>query len=96
MIKNKEFWDTWVKNNQDPYGRCCVNVARRVMEILDEDSTPLHAGYFPDLNTPHGIICKADEDVQAGGITGAMAGAVCAMVVSCHSRGDEFKSMYGG
>ena len=56
-------------------------MARRVMEVLDEDE---------DFDT-HDIICRADEDVKAGGITGFMAAAVASMVWTCHSRGDEFR-----
>ena len=92
----QEDWQKWVDNNDDPYGKCCVDVARRVMELLDlpEHAGPLHAGYSPDLQTPHGLICKADNDIKAGGITGFMAGAATQMVSHCHSRGDEFKKAH--
>lgn len=93
-IADQERWDQYVKINTDPYSKCCVDIARRVMELLDEDPTPLHTGYHPDAHTPHGIICKADADVDAGGITGAMAGAATAMVVECHSRGGEFRKIW--
>ena len=77
----QEDWDEWVKNNQDPYGKAYVDVARRVMEILDEVNE-----FDPDE-----IISQADEEVGAGGITGFMAGCVASMVSHCHSRGDEFR-----
>jgi hypothetical protein len=93
-IKNEEAWNGWVKANDDPYGGCCVRVAKRVMEILDEDTTPLHDGYWPDVHTPHGIICKADNDIDAGGITGAMAGFVAQMISTCHERGEEFRKIW--
>ena len=80
-IKDQEAWDKWVDANQDAYGGCCVNVARRVMEILDEGK---------DFDT-HSIICQAEDDIKAGGITGFMAGAVAAMVSKCHDRGEEFR-----
>ena len=95
-LKNEEAWNKWVEINDDPYGCCCVNVARRVMELLDETKEPLHPGYAPDLLTPHGLICKADEDIQAGGITGFMAGAVAQMVATCHERGEEFRKIWNG
>lgn len=91
MITDQKLWDEWVKHNKDPYGSACIKVARRVMELLDEDDTPLHHGYYPDLHTAHGLICKADEDTNAGGITGYMAGCVAQMITICHSRGDEFR-----
>jgi len=93
-LKNEQAWNEWVEANNDPYGGCCINVARRVMELLDEDQTPLHEGYSPDVHTPHGIICKADKDIDAGGITGAMAGFVARMVCECHVRGEEFRKVW--
>jgi len=93
-LKDEKRWDEYVKKNTDPYGECCVNVARRVMELLEERSEPLRHGYHPDLDTPHGLICKADNDIGAGGITGFMAGAVAAMVSECHERGEEFRKAW--
>ena len=81
MIKDQKAWDKVVKINKDPYGKACVDVARRVMEILDEETA---------FDT-HKIICQADEDVKARGITGYMAGCVAQMVSQCHSRGKEFR-----
>lgn len=80
-LKDKKSWNEWVEKNDDPYGKTCVNVARRVMEILDD-------GKDFDANE---IICKADDDIQAGGITGFMAGCVAQMVSGCHERGEEFR-----
>ncbi len=93
-LKDEKKWNSYVDKNTDPYGKCCVNVARRVMEILDSDHTPLHKGYYPDIHTAHGIICKADEDIKSGGITGFMASCVATMVSDCHERGTEFEESY--
>jgi hypothetical protein len=94
-IINKEKWNEYIEvNSKNGYSDCCVKVSERVMEILDEDDAPLHKGYYPDMQTAHGIICKADDDIDAGGITGFMAGAVAQMVKSCHSRGSEFWDSY--
>ena len=93
-IINQENWEKYVNANKDSYGGCCVDVARKVMEMLDDDPTPLKNGYYPDLATAHGIICKADDDIKAGGITGFMASAVVSMVYYCHSRGEEFVKSY--
>lgn len=93
-IINFDKWNKAVEANQDSYGKCCVDVARRVMEILDKDLTPLHAGYFPDIHTPHGIICKADHEIKAGGITGFIASCVTSMVSQLHNRGEEFKKFW--
>jgi len=93
IIKVKE-WEEYESKNQDPYGKCCVDVAREVMKLLDEDLTPLHKGYNPDIHTPHGLICKADDNINAGGITGFMAGAVASMISNVHSRGEEFRKIW--
>lgn len=79
-LKDQKAWDEWVKNNNDPYGKACVDVARRVMEILDEGK---------EFDT-YSIICQADKEIKAGGITGFMAGCVVQMVSHCHERGEEF------
>jgi hypothetical protein len=81
-IIDQVIWQSWVDANKDPYGVACVNVARRVMEILDEE---------PGDFDSHTIICRADNETKTGGITGLMAGAVASMVSQCHSRGEEFR-----
>ena len=83
IIKQKE-WDECVKVNDDPYGKACVDVARRVREILDKE---------PEFNC-HTIICRAGKEVEAGGITGFMAGCVAQMVSRCHDRGEDFRQRW--
>jgi len=95
-MKHEEKWNEWVRNNKDPYGKACIDVARQVMKLMEEDTTPLHNGYYPDIHTAHGLICKADEDIKAGGITGFMAGCVAQMVTECHERGEEFRKSHNG
>lgn len=96
-LKNEKLWDIWAKNNKDDaYSKCCVDIAKRVMELLDENDTPLRNGYHPDIYTAHGLICKADKDIDAGGITGFMEGAVAQMVSGCHERGEEFRKSWNG
>jgi len=29
-VEKEKDWQEWVKVNDDPYGKCCVDVARRV------------------------------------------------------------------
>ena len=81
-ITNIEDWKKQVKINDDSYGKACVDVAREVMRLLDEQE-----GEFD----PHTLICEADDAAKTGGITGFMAGCVASMVSHCHSRGDEFR-----
>ena len=90
-IAKQDYWKKQVDINKDPYGKCCINVARRVMEILDENTDkPIVLGYEGEMST-HGLICRADKDVKAGGITGFMAGCVAQIVGHAHSRGQEFR-----
>ena len=95
-LKNEKKWNGYVEKNTDAYGGACIKVARKVMELLDEDKTPLHNGYHPDIHTAHGLICKADKDINAGGISGFMAGCVAQMIFECHERGDEFRKSHNG
>lgn len=85
-IINDEAWKSWEENNKDAYGKCCVDVAREVMNILDKNK---------DFD-PHQIINDADDNIDAGGITGFMAGMVANMVSQCHSRGEEFRKAWNG
>lgn len=84
-VTNQVLWDNFVAKNSDQYGGCCVNVARRVMELLDNESGDFDC---------HKLICRADDDTKSGGITGFMAGAVASMVSGCHSRGEEFRKQW--
>lgn len=95
-LKDEKKWNDYVAKNTDTYGGACVKVARRVMELMDENPEPLRNGYYPDIQTAHGLICKADKDIKAGGITGFMAGCVAQMVFECHKRGDEFRKSHNG
>ena len=61
-ITNQQAWENWQKNNTDPYGGACVTVARRVMEILDEESE----------FDPYKIINRADDETKTGGIRGVL------------------------
>ena len=80
-LQNPDAWYRWERANTDPYGKACVDTARRVMEILD-------AGESFEC---HELICRADREVSAGGLTGYMAGAVAKMISECHVRGEEFR-----
>ena len=92
LKENKE-WQKVVETNQDDYGKACVDVAREVMNMLSEDDTPLHEGYYSDKYTPRGLICIADKKVY-GGITGLMERYVAQLVIKFHDRGEEFKTFW--
>lgn len=84
-VTNTEKWQTWKDNNQDAYGGCCVKVAEKAMEMLDKEGGEIDC---------HDLICRADKEAEAGGITGFMAGAVASMINQCHSRGEEFRKAW--
>lgn len=85
-IQDVEKWNNYITKNKDSYGKCCVDVAREVMRLLDAQPAV-------DFN-PSTIITQADKNIEAGGITGFMAGAVASMVSQCHSRGKEFQEKW--
>jgi len=88
-LKDGDRWMVFVKNNTDAYSKCCVDVARAVMELIDEQ-------YTNQSINASALIGDAESRVDSGGITGAMAGMVAQMVVQCHTRGEEFKKSWNG
>lgn len=94
-----EYWkdnEEWKKivgiNDSDPYSKATVDVARMVMEKLDDlsDEHKFAYGYYPKANTVHTIITEADDDVKAGGITGAMTCFAISIVRKFHRIGEAF------
>jgi len=84
---NKELLQNQIEINSDGYGSACVNIAVNIMEHLDLFEGEFNIGYSPDMTTPHGIICKCDDQ---GGITGFMAGAARNIVANCYKDGWKF------
>jgi hypothetical protein len=87
MIVDQEGWNKAVENNRDPYGKACIDVAQKVMEILDAEPGDFNA---------YDLVSRADKESEAGGITGFMAGCVASMVSHFHSRGEEFRKSWNG
>lgn len=86
-IKNIKKWENYENKNKEPYGKCCVDIARQVMKNLDEIIIDA------DFN-PHDLIVKSMKEVNESGITGFMAGAIAKMVVDCHEKGKEFNNAW--
>lgn len=84
---NKDALQKSIDANKDAYGSACVKVAINVMKYLDDFNGEFNIGYYPDMATPHGIICKCDDQ---GGITGFMASAARNIVAQCHKLGWKF------
>ena len=93
MIKNKKIWNSWVKANKDPYGKCCVDVARKVMELLDDGK---HKNYDPNkiITEAENKLIEEKKMKEEEGLTEFMAGCVAQMISKCHSRGKEFKKKW--
>ena len=85
-IVNEKVWAEYEDKNKDPYGGCCVKVSREVMRLLDGRK---------EFNA-FDLVCEASKNVDSGGITGFMSGAVATMVAKCHSRGEEFNDSWNG
>lgn len=80
-IELKKEFENWAEKNSDSYGKSCVDVARRAMEILDDGK---------DFET-HSLIVRSDKDVHGESeLTGYMAGVVASAIRYFHERGDEF------
>ena len=91
-ILKEQKWQKLVDINKDAYGKCCVDVAREVMKILDAKIHIVEARY--GMIDTYKLICLADDNVKGGGITGFMAGCVAQMVSEVHSRGEEFRKQW--
>ncbi len=85
-IIKKEDWEKKEETNKDPYGKCCIDVAREVMRLLDTEE-------YKDFDC-HKIICSAEKNVGEKGITGFMAGMIAQIVSYYHSRGKEFRKKW--
>lgn len=87
MIKNLKKWKKYEKLNKDPYGRCCVDIARQAMKNLDDT-------VMDDKFDPHDFIIRAMKEVGESGITGFMAWAIAQMIIDCHEQGDKFRVVW--
>lgn len=81
-LRNEKAWNNHVKINTDFYGKSCVDVARRAMEIIDETD-----------GIPDDLVLQASKELDAG-ITGFMAGCVASMISVCHKKGEEFRRIW--
>ena len=84
---NKKLLQEAIDTNKDAYSKACFDVAINVMQYLDNFEGDFNIGYYPDLTTPHGIICKCDNQ---GGISGFMAGAARNIVIWSYVSGWKF------
>lgn len=93
MITNKNKWNSYVKSNKEPYGKCCVDVARETMCLLDDDN---HKDFDPDeiiIEAEHKLM-EEKKMTEEEGITGFMASCIAEMISKCHSRGEEFRKKW--
>ena len=94
-LKNEKLWNEVVElNSSDGYSKACVIVAEKTMQFLDAFEHKLQKGYYPNLNTAHGLVCFADHYVKAGGLSGFQGSQVALIIRDCHERGEEFYKSY--
>lgn len=85
-IKDEISWKEWVDKNPTGIGRGCVDTARRVMELLDEEKEqPLN---------PQEVIVRASKELQGESPSWMQAGYIAQIVIQCHSRGEEFREAW--
>jgi len=82
------------ENNPDFCGKFIIDLAKKVMDRLDTDPTPLVNGYYPDPHTAHGLIHTTLDAMGEPSITGLMAAYMIQIIYGCHSRGKEFVNSY--
>jgi hypothetical protein len=86
--------EEFINKAPNEYSKCIAKVAKESMRLLDLHNKPLKNGYYPESGNAHNIVCQADDNISAGGITGAMSEYVAQLVKQCHSRGEEFYKSY--
>lgn len=88
-IINEQAWNAYVEINKDDFSKVCVDIARIVMERLDEEPKPLH-GWVRVMS----FICMACEEINVGDINSFQLGYIVSIVRLVHSRGEEFWEAY--
>jgi len=83
-IINTKDWDIWVEKNQNSAGKVCIDIARQVMKVLDEDK---------DFNADELIVLSAKE-IKAEVPNKFIKVQVANMVSKYHSRGTEFRKKW--
>jgi hypothetical protein len=85
-ITAPEVWKLCEAANQDRNGKACIDIARKVMELLDEEPGAVDAS---------NLIARAQAACEAtNNISGFMAGCIAQIVITCHSRGEEFRKSW--
>lgn len=86
MTTDTKLWMECINNNQDPYGKCCVDYARdwgRLMQYY------IHRG-----ETVVECAERASHELGWYGITGFMYGAAVMMLSSCWKYGEELRKWH--
>ena len=89
MIINEEKWNEYLKNNKNNYySEQCIEVAKKVMDILDNDNSPL-------TKEANGFTAKNIlRFFGSNDLTHFMAQVIANIVIEFHHRGDEFKESF--
>lgn len=84
MIAKQERFRELEADNQDEYGKPCVDVARRAMELLDDRPGDIQAIK---------LVLDAMREIDES-LSGFQTGVVASVISECDSRGEEFKTAW--
>ena len=82
-ITNKNVYDKWVENNQDPYGNAIIRYAVAWANAME-------SGMANGEELEH-IAKQTSHDADIEGITGFMYGAAVCILASCWKYGDQLR-----
>lgn len=82
-VVNQADWQKWVENNQDPYGKACVDFAERWANLME---TKIAEGAKLE-----DIAEKAGREADTDGITGFMYGCAVQMLAQCWKHGEQLR-----
>lgn len=82
-VTDREKWNRWIKNNQDPYGSGVVRYAKAWAELMEKRMA--QGEKLEDTAKQ----CSHEADTE--GITGFMYGAAVSVLASCWTYGEELQ-----
>ena len=82
-ITNKNVYDKWVENNQDPYGNAIIRYAVAWADMMESK--------IDNGEELERIAKQTSHDADAEGITGFMYGAAVSVLASCWKYGDQLR-----
>jgi len=82
-LKDKKAWDSWVKNNTDPYGGACVTYAEQWADLMEKK--------MAEGQKLEDIADATSHEADTDGITGFMYGCAVNILASCWEYGEQLR-----